>query len=138
LLIHIQYIHWECTITTLLGVVPSSILGVLLLNYLNVQAKYILEFLLGLVIVYSGVIFALRPRQRKTLSRLRAFFSIGFISGLCGGLFGMPGPPIIFHMYRQPLTLVEIRNMLLLIFACTAFSRTAYEVLSSVLTETSM
>ncbi len=135
---HIHHINWECTNTTLLGVVPSSILGVLLLNYLNVQAKYILEFLLGLVIVYSGVIFALRPRQRTKRSRLRAFFSIGFISGLCGGLFGMPGPPIIFHMYRQPFTLVETRNMLLLIFACTAFSRTAYEVVATGLPKNSL
>src|SRR5690625_360452 len=43
----------------------------------------------------------------------------------------MTGPPIIFHMYRQPFTLVETRNMLLLIFACTAFSRTAYEVVAT-------
>src|SRR5699024_2656632 len=68
---HIHHIHWECTNTTLMGVVPSSILSVLLLNYLNAQAKYILEFLLGLIIVYSGVIFALRPHQRKTLSHLQ-------------------------------------------------------------------
>src|SRR5699024_12777587 len=77
---HIQHIHWECTNTTLLGVVPSSILGVLLLNYLNVQAKYILEFLLGLIIVYSGVIFALSSRLSKTLLRLYDLFILDFIS----------------------------------------------------------
>src|SRR5699024_12483099 len=61
---HIHHIHWGCTNTTLLGVGPSSILGVLLLNYLTVQARYILEFLLGLIIVYSRAHFALRTRPR--------------------------------------------------------------------------
>src|SRR5690625_7985477 len=50
----------------------------------------------------------------------------------------MLGPPIIFHMYRQPFTLVETRNMLLLIFACTAFSRTAYEVVATGLPKNSL
>ena len=42
----------------------------------------------------------------------------------------MPGPPVIFHLYRQPLAMPVIRNMLLLMFACTAFSRTFYEVIT--------
>lgn len=127
---HLHHIDWRIANTTLLGIVPSSIIGVVLLNFLNTQATSILEFLLGAVIVYSGISFALRPKQRDTESSLKSFFIVGFISGLCGGLFGMPGPPVIFHLYRQPLTMPVIRNMLLLMFACTAFSRTFYEVIT--------
>lgn len=127
---HLHHIDWRLANTTLLGVIPASILGVVLLNFLNTQATGILELLLGCVISYGGITFALRPRQQKKISRLRSFFSVGFISGLCGGLFGIPGPPIIFHLYRQPISLTVTRNMLLLIFACTAFSRSLYEFIT--------
>ncbi|MBW4790385.1 sulfite exporter TauE/SafE family protein [Alcaligenes faecalis] len=128
---HLHHIDWRLANTTLLGVIPASILGVVLLNFLNTQATSILELLLGCVISYGGITFALRPQQHKEMSRLRSFFSVGFISGLCGGLFGIPGPPIIFHLYRQPISLTVTRNMLLLIFACTAFSRSLYEFITT-------
>lgn len=128
---HLRHIDWRIANTILLGVVPSSVLGVVLLNYLSTQATSILKFLLGLIIVYSGVNFALKAKQLKQESKLRSFFSVGFVSGLCGGLFGIPGPPVIFHLYRQPMDLVLIRNMLLLIFSCTAFTRTFYESITT-------
>ena len=95
---HLHHIDWRITNTTLLGIVPSSILGVVLLNFFSNQATSILELLLGIVIVYSGINFALRPKQRQQLSTLRSFFSVGFVLGLCGGLFGMPALPSFFHM----------------------------------------
>lgn len=135
---HLHHIDWRIANTTLLGIVPSSVIGVVLLNYLNTQAASILEFILGAIIVYSGISFALNPKQRKTSSSLKSFFAVGFISGLCGGLFGMPGPPVIFHMYRQPMSMPVIRYMLLLMFACTAFSRTFYEVITEGLPKDSL
>lgn len=131
---HLHHIDWRIANTTLLGIVPSSIIGVVLLNFLNAQATSSLEFLLGVVIVYSGISFALSPTQRNSVSSLKSFFFVGFISGLCGGLFGMPGPPVIFHLYRQPMAIPVIRNMLLLMFACTAFTRTFYEAITVGLT----
>lgn len=124
---HLHHIQWRTAGVTLIGIIPASVLGVILLKYLGHEAGRILEFLLGLVIVYSGVRFALRPKQRDTLSSDGSFLFVGFISGLCGGLFGMPGPPLIFHMYRQPLGLHVVRNMLLLLFCTTSFTRTLYE-----------
>ncbi len=128
---HLHHIDWRLANTTLLGVIPASVLGVVLLNFLNAQATSILELLLGIVIGYSGINFAMRPRQHTEVSSLRSFFSVGFISGLCGGLFGIPGPPIIFHLYRQPMSLPVTRNMLLLIFSCTAFARSFYEFVTT-------
>lgn len=124
---HLNKIEWKSAGICLLGIIPSSILGVTLLAYLGARASAWLELLLGLVIVYSGVRFALRPKQRQTMSSRGSFFVVGFVSGLCGGLFGMPGPPLIFHMYRQPLNLIVVRNTLLLLFCVTSFTRTLYE-----------
>jgi len=126
-----HHISWPITNIVLLALLPSSVLGVLLLNYLSIKAQLLLTFLLGALIVYSGVIFALRPKKQAQPSRLFSFFNSGLIAGLCGGLFGMPGPPIIFHMYQQPFKLAAIRAMLLLVFAYTALIRTGYEMLVS-------
>lgn len=135
---HLHHIDWRIANVTLLGIIPSSVLGVVLLNYLNDQATSVLELILGLIIVYSGIRFALRPKQRKTISSTQSFFIVGFLSGLCGGLFGMPGPPVIFHMYRQPMDLMMIRYMLLLMFSITALTRTVYEIVTVGLPEDSV
>lgn len=124
----LHHINWSLAKVTLLGIIPSSVLGVILLNYLSQQASSVLELSLGLVIAYSGIRFAFRPKQRQSISNSMSFFNAGFLSGLTGGLFAMPGPPIIFHMYRQPMSLLMIRYMLLLIFSVTALSRTVMKL----------
>lgn len=55
---HLHHIDWRLANTTLLGVIPASILGVVLLNFLSTQATSILELLLGCVISYGGITFA--------------------------------------------------------------------------------
>lgn len=112
----------------MLGLVPSSIAGVLLLDYLNDGFTRVLQLLLGIAIIYSGVQFAFRPTQLKHTSKPSSFVFSGLLSGLFGGLFGMAGPPVIFLFYRQPMPLVAIRSMLLLIFAASAAVRTLYIV----------
>lgn len=131
-----RLIHINRTISlwTLSGIVPSTILGVILLQYLSHDASDILKLLLGALIIYSGVNSMRSLKQQTELSSRAAFFSYGFVSGLCGGLFGMPGPPIIVLFYRQPADYAHIRSMLLLMFTCTALVRTAYELINSTLT----
>lgn len=38
----------------------------------------------------------------------------------------MAGPPIVYHLYRQPFSIELVRSTLLMVFACTSASRTAY------------
>ena len=115
------------SIWTLAGIVPSTIAGTMLLTYLSQEANNMLKLLLGLLIIFSGLSAMRRPKPQAELSRKSTFFIYGFISGLCGGLFGMPGPPIILLFYRQPLDYAQIRNLLLLMFTLTAVVRTLYE-----------
>lgn len=122
----LHHIDWQAARAVLAGVVPAIVAGVLLLDYLSVVAARLLQFLLGATIIYSGIVFALRPTQLAERSSTRSFFVSGFFSGLFGGLFGMAGPPVIFHFYRQPMELVTVRNMLLLVFACTSGCRTLF------------
>lgn len=122
----LHLIDWRAARAVLLGVLPSIIAGVVLLNYLSSTASLLLEFLLGAAITYSGIVFALRPVQLAERSPDRSFFVSGLFSGLFGGLFGMAGPPVIFHFYRQPMELAAVRSMLLLVFAFTSGTRTLF------------
>jgi len=122
----LHLIDWPAARAVLWAVVPAIVTGVLLLEYLSASASDVLKLLLGCVIALSGVIFSLRPTPLKTRSSNRSFFVSGFAAGLFGGMFGMAGPPVIFHLYRQPMEHATVRAMLLLIFSFTSISRTAF------------
>lgn len=121
-----HHVDWPAARAIMLGVLPAIVGGVLLLDYLNDGATLLLQGLLGLVIGYSGLSFALRPDPLARRSGNGSFFVSGLLSGLFGGLFGMAGPPIIFHVYRQPMALAAARSLLLLVFAFTAAARTLF------------
>ncbi len=121
-----HHIDWAAIRMVMIGILPAVIGGVLLLDYLSEQASDLLQLLLGGIIVFSGILFAARPKQLTERSTNQSFLVSGVLSGLSGGLFGMAGPPVIFHFYRQPMALIAIRNMLLLVFALTAIARTLF------------
>lgn len=122
----LKQIDWRITCATILGIVPSIVVGVFLLDYLSGSAVNVLSVALGLIILYGGVSLVLRPSRRRTLSSPVSFLACGVLSGLCSGLFGVSGPPVIYQFYRQPLPLVGIRNMLILLFTLTAGMRTLF------------
>lgn len=122
----LHLIDWPAARAVLLGVLPSIVAGVMLLDYLSSSGSMVLKFLLGATITYSGVVFALKPTQLAERSSDRSFFLSGLFSGLSGGLFGMAGPPVIFQFYRQPIELPAVRCMLLLVFAFTSSTRTVF------------
>ena len=104
-----------------------SVLGVMgglaLLGWLSGAAVDWLRVLLGVAILGCAVLLVLQSRPRATLSGPRAFAGIGLLSGLLGGLFSSSGPPLVVHMYRQPLDRDLVRRALLLVFALNALVR---------------
>jgi uncharacterized membrane protein YfcA len=44
------------------------------------------------------------------------FIGYGAIAGLMGGLFATPGPPLVYHFYRQPMEAQVVRASLVTIF----------------------
>lgn len=108
------------------GIVPSIILGVWLLRWMSASSTALLTLLLGALVLYGGVNVGLRPRPRQQESPSWSYAFIGLLTGLCGGLFGVPGPPAIYHCYRQPLPLEMIRLLLILCFAITSGMRTLF------------
>jgi uncharacterized membrane protein YfcA len=56
-------------------------------------------------------------------SSTTSFMAVGAVSGVLGGLFSTAGPPLVYHLYRQPLPLRAIRDTLVAIFAANAVLR---------------
>ncbi|KDR37697.1 membrane protein [Caballeronia glathei] len=122
----LHHIDWRAVGAATLGLLPSVVAGVLLLDYLSGRASGILQFLLGAVVLYGGLSAALRPAPLAQRSGDRSFFMSGVFGGLLSGMFGVSGPPLVFQIYRQPLSLVQIRCALIVLFAATALIRTLF------------
>ena len=43
--------------------------------------------------------------------------------GVMGGMFSTAGPPLVYHFYRQPMSLVMVRETLVTVFAVNAVVR---------------
>ncbi|RTZ45720.1 sulfite exporter TauE/SafE family protein [Candidimonas sp. SYP-B2681] len=119
-------VNWRVTYAVLVGAIPASIAGVVLLDYMSSGATTTLQLLLGAVIIFSGVQCVLKPAPQTKQSSPGRFTVSGAVAGVCGGIFGMPGPPIIFLMYRQPFQITTIRTVLLVVFLFISLTRTVY------------
>ncbi|QFU00806.1 Sulfite exporter TauE/SafE [Halomonas sp. THAF5a] len=108
------------------GIAPSIVLGVWLLSWLDATFTALLTLLLGALVLSGGISIGLQPQPRRAESPPWSFAVSGALTGMCGGLFGVPGPPVIYHCYRQPLPLETIRLLLILCFAITSGVRTLY------------
>ena len=111
-----HHIHWKTIQTTLIGFVPSVIIGIFLLYYLDKASTQLLQVILGLVIVLGGILLALKPHPKKNDSPAYLTLLAGSAAGIMGGLFSTSAPPLIYYLYRQPLSVQVIRNTLLMIF----------------------
>lgn len=108
------------------AIVPSLVgvaAGVLLLAWLSGNAVQLLRGLLGVAILACAVALLVDAKPRATVSGPGAFRFIGALSGLLGGLFSSAGPPLVFHMYRQPMTRELVRQCLILMFAINQILR---------------
>lgn len=124
----LHHVYWPTVRAAVIGLVPTIIVGVLLLNYLSDSASAVVQMLLGVVILYGGVALLLKPRHQEKVSGSASFTVFGGLSGFLGGLFEIAGPPLIYHYYRQPLNANYIRNTLLLLFAVSSGVRTLFVV----------
>lgn len=98
--------------STVTGSVFGVAVGVVLLAWLSGNVVTVLRLLLGLVIVACAVIVLVRTHPLPRRSSAGSFRAFGFVSGLLGGLFSAAGPPLVYHFYRQPMSLDAVRHTL--------------------------
>ncbi|CAD5262432.1 MULTISPECIES: sulfite exporter TauE/SafE family protein [Halomonadaceae] len=111
-------------LSTLSGLV-TVFLGVWALNALSGGYVDWLQVILGVGIIISSLMLVRHPKPRDSRSPRWTFALFGGLSGFMGGMFSTSGPPLVFHLYRQPLNHEVIRDCLLLIFAINSIQRLA-------------
>lgn len=121
-------VYWSFSGATILGMLPAIIGGVLLLNYLSDNNIAAVRVLLGVVILYAGVNLLIKKKLQNKVNHHGVFSVFGAIAGFLAGLFGVGGPPLIYHYYRQPMDPARIRMTLILLFAASSSVRTLFVI----------
>lgn len=111
---------WRSTVWgSLIGVVA----GLLLLGWLQANLLAALKLMLGVTVMgCAGSLLLARKSQSSPSSHL-SFVAYGLLSGLLGGLFAASGPPLVYHLYRQPLAVEIMRNTLVTALSVISLSR---------------
>lgn len=120
---HWQYIDRASFMKTLIGLVPGTLFGLWLLGKLGQEHTTLLQLLLGIGIIAGGIALFIKPNPRPSRSKPRSFVFMGWLGGLMGGMFSIPGPPLIYHYYRQPISIQAIRTGLLALSGTMAMVR---------------
>jgi uncharacterized membrane protein YfcA len=107
---HRQVPQW----TLLKPMLVSSVIGVI---------AGVLRMLLGLAIVACALLLLLQKQVNAQMSGPVSLWVAGVASGLLGGLFATPGPPMVYHLYRQPLDRLVVRQCLFSMFLTCALLR---------------
>ncbi len=117
-------------IIIVLSSLPALAVGYLLLEWLADTRVQALKLLLGGVTMLSSLQLALPSKGPQMASGPLKTVIVGALSGLMGGLFSTAGPPLVYHLYRQPLPISMIRATLVAVFGLNAILRLALVVLS--------
>lgn len=120
---HLHRVHRPGLLWVLVGQVPLIAVGVWLLNWLDASEERLLRMLLGTFILAGCGASMVRPKPQKEVSGAPAFLVAGMGGGLLGGMFSASGPVLAWFVYRQPLSVAEIRATLLSCFAVSTLGR---------------
>ena len=108
------------------GMVPAVLAGVALLQHLDAGFAGMLEMALAVSILAGGVLLTLRPDPRPVAARGWTSLGAGALGGVLTGLFATGGPPVVYHLYRQPWRVSAVRSTLLAVFSFGCVARIGY------------
>lgn len=120
---------------TMAGVIPGTIIGLWVLDHLTGSHFYILQGVLGVLIMGAGATLFMRPIPLDVQSPSTSFARIGVLGGIFGGLYSIPGPPVVYHFYRQPIKIESLRATLLAVFGVMSLFRFSFVALQGGLTD---
>jgi len=107
--------------------VVASVVGVLagmaLLTVLAAHAYQVLRMILGASVVICALVLWRATAPLSKTSGRGYFTLVGSLSGILGGMFSAPGPPLVYAVYRQPWPLERMQESLIFSFAVGAVLR---------------
>jgi len=105
------------------GSLVGYFVGMGILGLVSGSSLGLLRTLLGLSIMGCALLLWRSAKPADTPYGALRFASIGAASGILGGLFSAPGPPLVYAAYRQPWPLKTIQNSLVVCFGIGALLR---------------
>lgn len=130
--------RWDMLKPMIISSTIGVFLGLGLLHFLTGNLVVVLRLLLGVTIIVCAVVLLRQTGKREKLSGMRAMYVASGLSGLLGGLFSTSGPPIVYHLYREPLPAVLIRQCLLVLFMANTVVRLTVVTISGELSRASL
>ncbi len=118
-----SYINERIFLRACLGLLPMLLVGLGILHFLDQGSSHFLQRILGSVILLGGGLGMIKPHPRTERAANWQDIVAGGFSGILGGLFSTSGPPLIYHLYRQPDRVDVIRSTLLAIFLISSSAR---------------
>lgn len=110
---------------TTLGSAVGILAGVLLVGWLSANVTLVLRVLLGLTVLACAIVVLRQAAALRERSSATSFRTWGVVSGLLTGLFSTGGPPLVYHLYRQPMPLRTVRDTLVATLAASSLMRLA-------------
>ncbi|GEA10005.1 sulfite exporter TauE/SafE family protein [Alteromonas sp. KUL49] len=107
----------------LIAAFPSILVGFWLLEWLSSAHISALKLTLGMCILVATGLLLVKKSVKTQQSAPFSFYLAGSLGGLLGGLFATSGPPVVYHLYRQPWELEQIKCTLLMVFSISATTR---------------
>jgi uncharacterized membrane protein YfcA len=113
-------------IVMLSAMMPCVVVGVLLLDHMTETWATALNATLGAFILAGAVLLTLKPEPRTAPSGPGGTILVGGIGGIFTGLFATGGPPVVYHLYREPWPVATVRTTLLAVFLVSAAARVGF------------
>jgi uncharacterized protein len=107
----------------LMASLPAQVVGYHLLGHLATNYIGALKLTLGAIVMLSSLQLLAKPAPLPQRSSDVSFLGFGMLAGLMSGLFSTSGPPLVYHLYRQPLSQVTVRETLVSTFAISSMLR---------------
>jgi len=118
----------------LISSMVGLVLGFISLSWFTDHGINALRLILGLSIFASAIaLFLINTNTRKTSGK-SSTWTAGFLTGILGGMFATPGPPLVYHLYSQPLDTELVRQYLFIIFSLTSAARLVIALFTGELT----
>jgi hypothetical protein len=106
-----------------MGGLVGILAGIVLLDWLGSSVILGLRLLLGLTVIACAIIVLLDVAALRQRSSAASFRLWGALSGVLTGLFSTGGPPLVYHLYRQPMDARTVRDTLVATLAVSSLVR---------------